>query len=191
MKKNATAQVEAQVAGETATETATATEVTGGAPTPTATHDAAALRRRRESLDVSRRALAGLTGLPLSRVWAAEQPDRQVSPEHLALIVAQLDQVQVNGLPADLRPRLAAATTNGVVRGVTCASAAGLEARLEELARRLGALTQVLGAARDAKTVKDVRPLIERALELAGADEADEAASETGQADGESPHADG
>lgn len=129
--------------------TATKTKVDAKSADATAqvAHDPAALRRRRESLGVSRNALAGLSALPLSRVWAAEQADKEVSGEHLALLARCLDDVQANGLPEDLRPRRAAG--GGAA------------------ARRLHGVTEILGEARTAKTLRDVRALVERALAVA------------------------
>lgn len=49
------------------------------------------LRRRREELGLSRRQVAEMTELPVSRIWASEQPGL-ATEEVRAIIVAALNQ---------------------------------------------------------------------------------------------------
>lgn len=109
------------------------------------THDPAAMRGRRESLEISRTALAELTGLPVSRIWACEQDDKDVSEEHLTIVRAALDNVEKNGLPDHLRPKQRPA---GSTRTPT--------ARLKQVAA-------LLDEALRAKTAKEMKAVIEQA----------------------------
>lgn len=131
--KNDTPDADAQVAEATSTP-----------------HDSLALRHRRERLLVSRPALAELTGLSLSRLWAAEKAGKTVTQEHLALIVAALDGVEKNGLPEHLRPRTAADANSGPTRA--------------QLLERLWSTRDLLAAATNQKTVKELRETIDAAL---------------------------
>lgn len=49
------------------------------------------IRRRREELGLSRRELAELTGLPISRIWANEHTGDNISDEDRAQIVDALN----------------------------------------------------------------------------------------------------
>jgi transcriptional regulator with XRE-family HTH domain len=106
-------------------------------------HDPAKIRGRRESLDVSRIALAELTGLPTSRIWAAEQDGKEVSEEHITIICAALDGVEKNGLPDHLRPKQRAATRTPT-------------SRLKQVAA-------LLDEALRTRTAKEMRAVIEQA----------------------------
>lgn len=133
---------------ETTAPATEATDATPGTTRPTPTE----LRQRRESLHVSRVALAELTGLPTSRCWAAEQDDKTVTDEHIALICAALDNVATNGLPPHLRPKQAAPK----VSKPKPPTRADLIARLEQAGT-------ILESAQSVKSVKDLRALIEQA----------------------------
>lgn len=121
------------------------------AQTTATTPDPMAQRHRRERLNVSRPALAELTGLSLSRVWAAEQPGKVVTDEHRALLVAALDNIEKNGLPEHLRPRERAARADSK----------------QELLDRLQSIADVLAGTTDMKSLKDVREAIEVARRTA------------------------
>lgn len=133
----------AQTVAAEATETET--ETTFPAP--------AEVRQRREELGVSRSALAELTGLSLSRLWAAEQDGKVVSDEHRTLIRAALTHVAEHGLPAHLVKT--ANTKEKTPRAPAVTRAV--------LAERLAQVSGLLDEAVAAKTLKEVRALVEQA----------------------------
>jgi hypothetical protein len=144
------------------------TKTTLDEPNPIATEPAtepevkrpnpAAVRQWRESLEVSRVALADMTGLPLSRIWAAEQPDKTVTDEHRALIIGALDGVEKNGLPEKYqRPKAEAQAKASKPKQPT-------KAALEE---RLRLVVETLATTAEKKTLKELREVIEQASRFA------------------------
>lgn len=151
------------------TDTATNTEVeTKASENPTVSErrtevgarhlSPAAIRTARETLKCSRSALSELTGLPTSRIWAAEQDDKTISDEHYAVIVAALENVKNNGLPAHLQPK------QGAPKKAKTAGPTALEV---ELAQRLFNVRELLDGALAAKTLKDIRAIVEQARTIA------------------------
>jgi transcriptional regulator with XRE-family HTH domain len=102
-----------------------------------------ALRDRCKTLGVTRAALAELTGLTPAKCWRIEQG--RPRDDELTLVIQALDTVERDGLPEHLR------------RKTPKAKAARVSNETIERVRDL------LDKARDAKTLKDVRALVEEA----------------------------
>lgn len=118
--------------------------------------DPLAIRQRREKLEVSRSVLVDVTGLPLSRVWAAETPGKDVTAEHLALITGALDEIEANGLPEKYQKAKAAVSALKHTQPTRA-----------ELAERLAKVYETLLTASDKKTIKELRDVIEEARRFA------------------------
>ena len=108
----------------------------------------AEIRRTREELSISRAAMAELTGISLSRIWASEQDDKTISDEHYAFIVGALARVREHGLPEHLQLKQSRKTNASIPLD------------------RLSELANLLTTAKDAKTLKDVKAAVEQAQAL-------------------------
>jgi len=108
-------------------------------------------REWREQLNVSRSVLGAITGISQSRIWANEQDGKEVSDEHRAELVKALENIEKNGLPAEFaRPAKKEKTPS------TMQTKAQLIARIEHI-------DSVLAEAAEAKTIAQLRTLIESA----------------------------
>lgn len=103
------------------------------------------IRRTREELLISRNAMAELTGISISRIWASEQDDKEISDEHYALIIGALARVREHGLPEHLQPKQTKKTAPVVT--------------IEQLRE----LNELLATGLDLKTAREVKTVIEQA----------------------------
>ncbi len=148
-------------------ETVEAVEPTSAPPFPVWVRPAPnELRERREGLKLSRTGLAELAKISASRVWASEQPSKEVSDEHIRALVAALDHVDEHGLPEHLRPKAPFGGKGGGKGGVT-------KAVLESRAKTA---LLILEEAASKKTVKELHALVDQATAaLVGTEETNEA----------------
>lgn len=128
----------------------------------TETRSILGVRERRDALLVSRAVLAELTGLTQAVIWRCE--DGRPKAEEMAKITAALDTVERDGLPEHLRRPVKVERVKTPVISKA------------QLAERLAKVTALLDEAAKAKTVKEIRALVEQAqVAAAGTEVATEA----------------
>lgn len=125
--------------------------VTADLPEPLAPSQ---VRQQRAALSLSRNQLAELTGLSLSRCWAAETEGKDVTDEHRRVIAAALQRVRLHGLPEHLRKTNQATGSAGHKKSAITR---------QVLADRLVEVCGLLDEAAAVKTLREVRELVDRA----------------------------
>ncbi|HZN70554.1 MAG TPA: helix-turn-helix domain-containing protein [Micromonosporaceae bacterium] len=107
------------------------------------------VREQRDALGLSRAVLTELTGLTPAKIWRAEQG--RASQEEAQVLAAALESVATNGLPEHLQAR-----TRGAGEGAGRVSRA-------VLVNRLQVVRTLLAEAAAARTLREVRALLEQA----------------------------
>jgi hypothetical protein len=119
---------------------------------PVVEWDHAAVRLRREGPGLSRTALAELTGLSGSRIWASEAPGKALTAEHMQSIRDALAQVEEHGVPEQYKKKPSGFAAKGTGPTKT------------ELEARLKTVLALLDQARPAKTLGASRAVVEQAI---------------------------
>jgi transcriptional regulator with XRE-family HTH domain len=123
-------------------------------------------RQLREKLGLSRAQVCQATGLTLSSVWRSEQTGRVVEAPIIHLLNEFLENVRINGIPAELaKPKKVVQTKEKA-------------ATRAELTERLTSLSALLDETLTVKSLKEVRTLIEQARVVAAGKATDQPAGE-------------